>query len=89
MPSDCANHAAIASRIGRDEAMGPNMVAYVMRRAEVERTTGLSRSSIYLFIKKGEFPKPIKLGTKAVGWIAAEVEAWKADRVAARDKASA
>jgi prophage regulatory protein len=30
--------------------------------------TGLSRSSIYLRISNKEFPKPIKIGRRAIGW---------------------
>lgn len=42
---------------------------------EVQDRTGKSRSSIYQGINKGTFPKPIKLGPRAVGWIEAEIEA--------------
>ncbi len=55
----------------------------ILRRKQVEIRTGLSRSTIYSKIKSerlGEhdptFPKPIKLGGKAVGWIESEIEAW-------------
>jgi prophage regulatory protein len=47
-----------------------------LRRPEVERKTGLKRSAIYKKMRAGEFPLPIGLGTKAVAWIEAEVEAW-------------
>jgi prophage regulatory protein len=47
-----------------------------LRRSEVERKTGLKRSAIYKKMRAGEFPLPIGLGTKAVAWIEAEVEAW-------------
>ena len=38
--------------------------------------TGLSRSTIYLRIAEGSFPKPVSLGGRAVGWIEAEVNDW-------------
>ena len=43
---------------------------------------GLARSTIYLRIAQGSFPKPISLGPRAVGWIEAEVDVWlrQADR---------
>lgn len=39
----------------------------IMRRREVERRTGLSRSTIYERIRTGAFPAPISLGGKSVG----------------------
>lgn len=44
---------------------------------EVERTVGLKKSSIYDRIKKGEFPKPKKLGSHAARWVRGEIEDWK------------
>jgi prophage regulatory protein len=48
----------------------------LVRRSEVERLTGLSRSTIYQWIKDGEFPRPVKLGARAVGWRENDVLAW-------------
>jgi prophage regulatory protein len=45
----------------------------------VQRTT-LSRSHLYALMKEGKFPKPIKLGTRSVGWRVDDVEAWIAAR---------
>ena len=55
----------------------------ILRRPEVEARTGLSRSTIYLKVAQGTFPKPINLGPRAVGWVAAEVDRWLEDQVAA------
>ena len=52
----------------------------ILRIRCVTRATGLSRSTIYLYISRGLFPKPRKLGPRAVGWYASEVFAWIADR---------
>ena len=46
-----------------------------LKLPEVLVRTGKSRSSIYQGVNKGTFPKPIKLGPRAVGWIEAEIEA--------------
>ncbi len=46
--------------------------------------TGLSRSSIYALIAKGKFVRPVKLSTRAIGFISAEVDAWIASRVQSR-----
>lgn len=49
----------------------------ILRRRQVEKRVGLTRSPIYARIKAGTFPKPISLGGgKAVGWIEAEIDAW-------------
>ena len=52
-----------------------------LRRKQVETRTGLSRSTIYQFIKDGAFPKPVPLGPRAVGWLESEVSEWIAARV--------
>ena len=46
----------------------------LIRLPEVIARTGKSRSGIYQGIKEGTFPKQVKLGPRAVGWIEAEVE---------------
>ncbi|NVH77081.1 AlpA family phage regulatory protein [Paraburkholderia sp. JPY432] len=46
----------------------------IMRRQEVERAIGLSRSTIYNRVKAGTFPAPVKLGAGAVGWRVADIE---------------
>ena len=68
----------------------------ILRRHQVEARTGLSRSSIYARLKRNPkrpgdydptFPKPISVGTKAVGWIEAEIEAWLTAQVEKSRKA--
>lgn len=56
------------------------------RLPAVKARTGMSRSEIYRRIAIGDFPRPIKLGTRASAWSAAEIDAWIADRIAARDQ---
>lgn len=48
----------------------------VLRRPEVEERTGLARSTIYKLIGEGEFPEPIRLAARSVGWVEQEVDAW-------------
>ena len=48
----------------------------ILRRSQVEERIGLSRSSIYQMISNGEFPLPIKLGKRAVGWSEIEINDW-------------
>ena len=48
----------------------------ILRLPEVKRLVGLGRSAIYERIGRGEFPRPVRLGPRSVGWHAAEIEAW-------------
>jgi len=48
----------------------------VIKLKDVINTTGLSRSSIYAYMAKGVFPKPIQLGPRAVAWVEEEVQGW-------------
>ena len=57
----------------------------IVRRQEVERQTGLSRSSIYAYMKDDKFPKQLKLGRRAVGWRQSEIDAWLESRETADD----
>ena len=52
------------------------MLKQIYRFPEVMKLTGLSRSSIYLAVSKDEFPKPIKIGRRAVGWPNDVIEKW-------------
>jgi len=56
----------------------------ILRRKRVESETGLSRSTIYLYVTKGLFPRPVQLGPRAVGWPSAEVAALNAARIAGK-----
>lgn len=48
----------------------------IIRLPEVINRTGLSRSTIYEYIKTDMFPKQIKLGIRAVGWYEDDVNEW-------------
>ena len=56
----------------------------IIRLPQVKQRTGLSRSTIYSLIQRGQFKTPISLGARAVGWLESDV----ADFIAARIKAS-
>lgn len=54
----------------------------ILRRRQVEKRIGLTRSPLYARIKAGTFPKPVQLGNgRAVGWIEAEIDAWLAEQI--------
>ena len=56
----------------------------ILRRAEVEAKTGFKRAHIYRLVKAGRFPKPVRLGVRAVGWDSAEIDQWIAERLQER-----
>jgi len=56
----------------------------ILRRADVEQKTGFKRAHLYQLMKEGKFPKPIRLGIRAVGWDSVEVDEWIAARLKSR-----
>ena len=56
----------------------------ILRLAQVIDLTGLGRSMIYQMEADRRFPKRVKIGTRAVGWIEEEVKAWLIRRIEAR-----
>lgn len=48
----------------------------ILRIQQTCALLGLSRSTLYRMIAKGEFPAPTRLSTRAVGWQAGTVHAW-------------
>lgn len=57
------------------------MANTILRLPAVKGRTGLARSTIYLRVAQGAFPKPISLGGRAVGWIEAEIENWLSNQI--------
>lgn len=53
----------------------------MLRRKEVEAITGRGRSAIYEGIANGTFPKPVKIGARAVAWPESVIRAWIAERM--------
>lgn len=53
----------------------------ILRLPAVKAKTGISRSTIYLRIEQGLWPKPVKLGARSIGWPANEVTAMNAARI--------
>ena len=48
----------------------------ILRIADITRLTRLSKATIYRQIRVGTFPRPVKLGSRAVGWFADEIRDW-------------
>jgi prophage regulatory protein len=65
------------------------MTHTILRLPAVKASTGLSRSTIYLRVSHGTFPRPVSLGGRAVGWREAEIQDWLQRRIEASRKAAA
>ena len=52
------------------------MLPKILRRKDIENQFGLSRSTIYEMMANGRFPKPVKLGHRAVGWRSDDLQSW-------------
>ncbi len=50
------------------------------RLPAVQARVNASKTSIYGWIKSGDFPQPVKLGPRAVAWRRSEVDAWIGSR---------
>jgi prophage regulatory protein len=55
----------------------------LLRLPEVKATTGLSKSTIYVRISEGTFPKQIPLGPRLVVWVESDIQNWIAEQVSA------
>ena len=53
----------------------------ILRLSDVEQKSGFKHSLIYNLMSQRKFPKSVRLGVRAVGWDAAEVDQWIADRL--------
>ena len=61
----------------------------IIRRRDLKTVTGFGPTKVYELIGEGEFPKPIPLGGRSVGWLETEIAAWQAERIAERDAKAA
>jgi prophage regulatory protein len=56
-------------------------VIRILRLPQVCSVTGLGRSMIYQMEADQRFPKRVRIGTRAVGWLEGEVRAWLQKRI--------
>lgn len=61
----------------------------LLRLPDVETATGLKKSTIYLLMKRQEFPQCVQVTPRCVAWPESRVLQWVQDRVAAADAKSA
>lgn len=52
-----------------------------IRRKALEAKLGLSCSTIYAMMAAGKFPRPVKLGRRAVGWRTKDIQDWVCTKI--------
>ncbi len=58
-----------------------------IRLEQVKTRTGLSRSTLYAYIREGRFPAPVTISTRCVAWVESEIDDWISQRIASRRSA--
>jgi len=58
----------------------------IIRMPEVERRTGQRAATIYKLMQAGQFPRTVRVGRRAVGWIEEEIDKYVEAKIAERDK---
>ena len=58
----------------------------ILKLKDVLSKTGLGKTSLYKLIGLSEFPRPLSLGLRSVGWLESEVEAWIQEKIHVRDQ---
>ena len=54
----------------------PAQPALLLRRRDVLALLGISHSALYRYMHHASFPRPIRIGPKAVRWRRDEIERW-------------
>ena len=60
---------------------GNEKMKNLIKLTTVKSMTGLSKSSIYAMMQKGQFPKSVTIGARAVAWIEAEIQNWIEEKI--------
>jgi len=48
----------------------------ILRKRQVSELTGLGKTTLYHMVKNGTFPKPVKIGKRAIGWKISDLKEW-------------
>lgn len=61
-------------------AAEPRTIRQYLRLPEVSKRTGLARSTLYVMMERGDFPRPRRISRQLVAWPEHEVVAWMGSR---------
>lgn len=53
----------------------------LIRMSETMRRTGYGKAWVYKLIAQGKFPKPVKIGSRAIAFVESEVDDWINQRI--------
>ncbi|KAB2879759.1 AlpA family transcriptional regulator [bacterium] len=53
----------------------------ILRLPTVMKRTGLPKSTLYKMVRAKQFPQPIRLSTRSVGWVEGDVDCWIQQRI--------
>ena len=65
-----------------EQVVTPYNPISLLRMPKVTQLTGLSRSTIYRMVDRGEFPRPVPLTSRTVAWSSSEIDRWIQERLA-------
>jgi prophage regulatory protein len=72
------------TRMGSMEIENKAVKTSFIRLEQVKARTGLSRSTLYAYIRDGRFPSPVTISDRCVAWVESEIDTWIAERIASR-----
>jgi prophage regulatory protein len=55
-------------------------VVRILRKPAVAKRVGLGKSTIDQLVRRGKFPRPIRLTPSAIGWRIEDIDAWLQER---------
>lgn len=61
----------------------------LIRLTLVLAKTGLSKTTTYRLIDKGEFPRPVSIGARAIAFVESEVDQWIESKISQRNGVAA
>jgi prophage regulatory protein len=61
--------------------MEAHMTERLIRIRDVMERTGLSRTVLYRKIQHNDFPQPVRITIRCVGWLESEINAWVNQRI--------
>ena len=53
---------------------------FILRMPQVLEQVNLSRTTVYKMIGRSEFPQPVRIGQRSVGWKVEEINSWLQSR---------
>jgi len=77
---------SIENKIQKTEVPNKKAEIEIQRMKKVTKRTSLCRAEIYNKVSRGEFPLPVKIGRRAIGWRSDEITKWILSRPRAEIK---